>query len=403
MTRFPEKKTILFVHASADLYGADVSLLHLIQSVDRGSFDPIVLLPEEGPLVQALRSEGARVLVLAMPKIARGVFNVKGLLEFATRSLAVIPPLRRLIAEEKVALVHSNTMAAFAGALASRLFGVKHLWHVHEIIKHPAVIEQLLPRLVGLAADVVVANSRETSRWLRGIVPGIERKTVVIMNGVDSSRFNGNASPEDFRREWGIAADETVFGLIGRVNRLKGHQVFVRAAEMVLREFPLAHFFIVGGPPAGQGRFLTELEQCLERLPRARTRTRIIPFRRDIERVYAGCDVIVMPSTEPESFGLVAAEAMAMKKPVIASRLGGLLDVVAEGETGLMVRPGDASDLARAMLALARDRDRREELGERGLARQRAVFSFGRFRDQVADLYRQILTPSPVPGDLLRG
>ena len=387
MTDRPPRTNILFLHGSADLYGSDITLLQLVERLNKKYFNSSIVLPLYGPLVSQLEKEGGRVYVIDMPKIARQSYNLKGLISFAIKSVRSIFMLRKIIKENHISLIHSNTMAVFSGAILCRICGVRHLWHVHEIITHPALIRNLLPWLVYGTSDMVIANSYRTARWLKEVCPKIDSKTKVVLNGVDNSRFHPGIEPKSFQKDLSINSHEILVGLIGRISRLKGQKVFVEAAEVVLAQMENLRFVIVGDPPLGQEHFLRDLKNVVKGLPKASKKVQIIPFREDIEKVYAACDILIIPSTEPESFSLVAAEAMAMAKPVIASAHGNLIDIVLDGITGILVKPGDVQGLARAILRLANNKELRQRMGRNGYERQRKLFSVDRYVTEFSEIY----------------
>lgn len=386
------EKTILFLHPSSTLYGADMTLLQLIKGLDKQTFKCIVVLPKDGSLADELQASGASVFIINMPLIARGFFNAKGLFLFIITTIRSLPRLKKIIKDHAVDLIHSNTLAVFSGAVLSPLLGVKHLWHVHEIILKPKLVRTLLPKVVSRTAHIVVANSNQTASWFKSGLSITNCVIKTIFNGTDNERFNLSVDSSDFRKELHIGSNEIVITMIGRINRLKGQKVFAHAAELILGEVPDANFVIVGDPPLGRDHFLNELEESLSKLNRARRRTRIIPYRHDIEKVYAASDIIVIPSTEPESFGLVAVEAMAMKKPIIASRHGGLLDIVEDGLTGILVKPNDERELASAVLRLINDEELRKKMGSNGFERQQKLFAVDRYVKEFTDTYISMIT-----------
>jgi len=381
------KIKILFLHQSADLYGSDVTLLQLIKGLNREHFDCTVIVPMEGPLVAALEKYGARVFIIDMPIIARGMFNVKGIFAFFIKLVRSLIRLKRLIKDYNINLIHSVTLAVSFGGILSRIFKIRHIWHIHEIIVHPPSVRFLFPWLIYLTSDVAATNSLQTAGWLRDVCPKIDKKTKVIFNGVDNCRFNPEIERDSFRKELSIHSDEILVCLIGRIKRWKGQGIFAEAAELVLKEIEKIYFVIVGDPPHNQEHFLVDLEKALETLPMASRKVKIIPFRQDIEKIYAASDIVAVPSTEPEAFGLVAAEAMAMGKAVIASAHGGLLDIVVDGSTGILVKPGDLQELAKAILNLAKDNVLRERMGRNGLERQKALFSADKYVKEFSKLY----------------
>jgi glycosyltransferase involved in cell wall biosynthesis len=147
----------------------------------------------------------------------------------------------------------------------------------------------------------------------------------------------------------------------------------------------------IGSPPAGQDIYLTQLEQRVARSP-MRERIVMHGFTANIWPAYAALDIVCVPSTEPESFGLVAIEAMAMGKPVVASRIGALIEVVIDGSTGLTFDAGDSEALTAALRKLLGDDALRRRLGRAGKVRIGAEFSIGKMTSDFIALYRSLIS-----------
>jgi len=182
-----------------------------------------------------------------------------------------------------------------------------------------------------------------------------------------------------------------VFTLIGRINRLKGHAVFLGAAERLAAEVEDVRFLVVGDSFAGQERLTEAVDRRIASSEVLRGRMVRLPHTAEIGSVYASTDVVVVPSTEPESFGLVAAEAMAAGLPVIASRIGALPEVVDEGRTGTLVDPGDPASLSAAMAELAASPDLRVRMGREGRRRFERCFRVERYVAEFGRVYDELL------------
>jgi glycosyltransferase involved in cell wall biosynthesis len=388
---------VLFVHASADLYGSDITLLELVSGLDRKRFDPLVVVPYGGPLVSRLQQVGAEVLVRSdLPIIRRQYMSLRGVFNLAL-SLRALYWLMNLIREREVALVHSNTLAVLPAGLAARLVGCRRVWHVHEIIVQPRIVASLLATLSSAASDVVIANSRATADHYRRTRLVASTPIEVILNGVDESRLNGPAEEEPLRSVIGAGPGDTVFTLVGRINRWKGHSVFLDAAEHLAAESESVRFLIVGDSFAGQESLTEAVDHRIESSHTLRGRTVRLSHVAEVGLVYEASDVVVVPSIEPEPFGLVAAEAMAAGLPVIASRIGALPEVVDDDRTGLLVDPGDATSLVAAMGELYASPCRREKMGRKARERFERRFRVDRYIEDFTRVYDDLLsTESPL-------
>ena len=371
---------VLFVHQSSEMYGSDKVLLLLVtQLQSRGLVYPLVVLPGPGPLLDRLVAAGVEVHVADVVKVSRASVTPLGLLRRLAGMRRVLAGLDTVVAGRPVALVHSNTLAVLAGALWSRRRRVPHLWHVHEIVLTPRLVSRIYPWLVRLLADFVIANSKQTAQWLLGHEPELATRCHVVFNGLPPAPTPEPARYESFRRNLGIGANDLLVSLVGRLNSWKGQGLLIEAAALLRQQGRLGrvHIALVGDPAAGQEFRRSSLVEEARRLGIA-DRIHFIPFVEEIEVVWGATDIAVVPSTEPEPFGMVAVEAMQFGVPVVAAAHGGLLDIVRDCDSGLLFEPRDPMALGNAIARLADDPTWRRSLGEAGRQRQQQQFSLER-------------------------
>ena len=391
MTTTASPGRVLFVHQSSDLYGSDRVLLDIAQAVAQAGGEPIVALPGHGPLPQALRSLGIEVHVLTdaqVLKLSRATMSIGGALRVAAAVPAALVALDRCIGERRVDRVHSNTLAVLAGALWARRRGVRHLWHVHEIVERPRFAARAFPWLLRGLADDIVCNSHATRQWLVQAQPALAARSQVVWNGVaDSDVAITAANLQALRKHFRPGGARLAIGLVGRINRMKGHDLLLDAAERLLRlGFNGFSIVFIGSPPPGQEIFLTKLQQRIAASP-LRDRVVIQDYMDQVAPAYAALDIVCVPSTEAEAFGLVAVEAMAAGRPVVAARIGGLPEVVLDGETGSLHAPGDADALAVQLQDLLADPQLRHDFGLAGQTRFRREFTVGAMNTRMLALY----------------
>lgn len=413
----------LFVHQSAQLYGSDRALLGNVRHWIAQGGRALVVLPGPGPLEAELARAGAEVHRLARPtllKLERSALGPRGLLALAG-ALFTLRPLRHLdavVGGRRIDLVHTQTLAVLAGAWWARWRGVPHLWHVHEIVERPRWMARLLPRLLEAGADRVVCNAHATAAWVLGERPGLRERLAVVWNSLDRPAAGPGARPDAASEEGDVSVAAPPvpprtppaplrttrrIGVIGRINRMKGQGVLVEAAERLVGDprLPPFELVIAGDAPPGQPQWQQRLAERVAASPLA-GRTELAGFVADVPALLATLDILVVPSTAAESFGLVALEAMAAGVPVVASRIGGLPEVLGEGPDagGLLVPAGDARALAQALHTLLRDEALRARLGAAGQRRSRSCFA-----DGAALLLRQQLRAAgrpPAPGGGVR-
>lgn len=381
---------LLVVHGSAELYGSDKVLLNVIGAMAQDpALQPVVLLHEHGPLVAALQQAGVEVHVGAVAKIRRAMFGLSAPLQLWRELRRACAALDAVVAQRPVGLVYSNTLAVLGGAFWARRRRLPHLWHVHEIILRPAPVRRGLPLLAGWLAQQVISNSGPTQEWLLSQAPALAGRAQVVFNGLPPPPPRDEAAAQTFRAGLGLGQADLLVTVAGRLNHWKGQDLLIEAAALLQQQGRLGHlhFAVVGDVFAGHEDIRALLLRQVE-VAGLQARVHFVPFVRDIYPVWWATQIAVVPSLEPEPFGMVAIEAMACGLPVVAAAHGGLLEIVAAGESGLLFPPRQASALAEAMHQLAQDAVLRSRMGAAGAHRQQTHFSL---RTQVEQTRRVCL------------
>jgi glycosyltransferase involved in cell wall biosynthesis len=277
-------------------------------------------------------------------------------------------------------LVYANDVrAAVLGAFARLLGGPPVVWHVHDLGPWP----RWLPRLARcsgfrryIAISHAVAGRLATAGFPQNAVD-------VVHNGVDVDDFTPERDGSSFRRQVGCPPESVLVGIVGRILDWKGQDVFVEAAARVRSRADRVHFVIVGDIPPDEPyrtRALPFKQRVLE-MVRAQGLTECLHFmgeRLDVPDVMAGLDICVLAS-DAEPFGRVLIEAMAAGKPVVATRAGGVPEIVVDGVTGYLIPPRDPAALAQKLLGLVADQTLRARLGLQGRQVATECFSVDRF------------------------
>lgn len=390
--REAKPRKVLFLHPSSELYGADRTLLDLVVRLDRERFHAVVRLPAPGPLAGELEAAGAEVEYGPLGIGAQASLTPRGLLRLVWDLPRAVFSTLRSIRRHRPTSIHTNTMIVLGGAIAARLSGRAHLWHIHEIPTRPEWLIRAFAFLFALLAHRVVCNSHATAKCFRSRCARLAGKTSVVWNGTAS--IEEKPALDDPRAALGIDRDAPLVLLPGRINSWKGQEILVEAARRLRDRHPEARYLIVGCTPPGQDHYLQTLESRIRDAGLER-----IVLRRDfvpgLDALLAAADLVVVPSTRPEPFGLVAIEAMAHARPVIATDAGGLAEIVVHGTTGLLVPPGDAEALAGAIADLLRSPRRAARLGRAGRTRQREHFTLRRYAEEFARHHEELASAGP--------
>ena len=386
-------KNILFIHQSVDLYGSDKTLLLLLSKLDKTQFNPVVVLPHDGPLTAALEKENIKVVIAPVLKLYRKMFSPKNMLSFFQQIKKTLATLDELNNEYKFDLIYSNTLAVLSGMIYAKKRGVKHLWHVHEIIESPRIFTRLFRILLESKSNTkVVYNSFATQIfWDKTAV--LSSKSQVISNGLEIPKKVILASERDALREklFQSNPDGIIIALVGRISRWKGQLVLLKSFFELSKTHENIRLAFVGSAPPNQEIFLEKLISQIQEYTIS-DKVSIIPFQEDIFKIWQSIDIAIVPSIEPEPFGLVAVEAMLAKKPVIASNHGGLTEIVVHEKTGYLVEPNNDKALFDAIQKLIENPNLRIEFGEKGYQRAIEEFSVDKYVSSFETLFTNMIS-----------
>ena len=379
-------KRILYLHAGAEMYGADKVLLELIKGLDRQEFEAHVILPNDGVLVEALRQVGAQVSVLDYPILRRKYFNPKGIADYIRSYNFYAKQIALYAREHSIDMVHNNTAAVLEGIYLKRKLKLPLIWHVHEIIVKPKAISDFINMLMGRYADKIVTVSQAVANHIKQSPFIKDSQVEVIYNGVDNAVYYP-MDASSIREKFDIAQDALVIGMIGRVNAIKGQNDFIEAVEPLLEKNEQAVAFLAGGVFHGEEWRLEELDNRIASSSVVSQIHRIDYYDKTSE-LYNMFDIFVLPSIKPDSLPTVVLEAMACSKPVVGYNNGGIAEMVVDDKSGYLVKPNRPQELSNAISLLLDSSEKREKFGRVGYQRQRELFSLESYIKNFSELYK---------------
>jgi len=376
-------RTILFVDHAAALGGAERSLLMLLGRLDRYGWQPH-LACTGGQLATDAAAMGIPYHLMAMPRLRRSSRFVRDLWGEA-RGLAA------LANQLEVEALYANTVrAAVYTSLASRISKRPFIWHMRDFWlseNKPARtwLDSIGKRFLIAASTAVVANSHAVAAKLPRS-PAVN----VVMNGIDLKMFRDESVGESFRADHAIPENALIVSTVGRLRPWKGQDRFLRIASNVRSSQPDAYFVIAGGSPFSVD---DDYQPMLKRLAAnlgLQDHVRFTGQLDDVRALLAATDIFIHAG-DPEPFGLVNVEAMAMGLPVVAFAHGALPEIVVDGVTGILTPAIDESAMTRAVLRLIADPELRLRMGQ--TAKRLAVerFSIERTTGEINQLLQRYL------------
>lgn len=382
-------KRILYVEGNVDatVGGSYFSLLYLVSGLDRKKYEPIVVFAAKNDLMARFESRGIRTIVRPLlPPVTSvhrlGRVPVK-IINFSRGWLIEPFRLAALLRRERVSLVHLNNsiIKNHAWMIAAYIARVPCITHERGI--NP----RFLPRAIFLARSLkaIICISGAVQNNFRAL--GLEKLALVtIHNGLDPTEMRVTRSPINVRTELGLDESCRLVGMVGNIKEWKGQEVVVRAMAKIRQEFPDVVCLLIGDTSPADEAYRNRLATLIEQ-HQLGSRVLITGYRKDIPNYINALDVQVHASIEPEPFGRVLLEGMALAKPLVASDGGAVQEIVIKGETGMIFRAGSADELASCLEQILSNPQDAAKMGEAGLRRLLSQFSIDQHVAAVQRIY----------------
>ena len=361
---------ILYIDQTGQLGGGELAILPWLRAHPK---DAEVLLLEDGPFRSLIEQCGIPVHVRSLDALrsVRRESRMAAIVASLPAFLSLRSHIRKLASEFD--LLYANSQKAFLLAALSKRRRQPIIWHLRDILtaEHFSPILRKLAVFVGNRyASVIITNSRATAESFVA-AGGSLAKVRIVHDGISAEPFDGvqSGTVEVLREEIGTSFRPTV-GVFGRLSPWKGQNVLLEA----LSNLPGVHGVLVGDALFGEADFVKTLKERASQ-PDIKGRVHFLGFRRDIPTLMKAMDIIIHTSTSPEPFGLVIVEGMLAQKPVIATRAGGAVEIIRDGETGLLVAPGSVLELRKSIESLFADPVRASSLALAGYASANKDFS----------------------------
>lgn len=354
MTRL--QKRVALVCFSHSLGGLELSTIRIAQAMEKKGVSTVVIVPRSSPLEQRAREANLHVATIT--------------LHWKYGDIPAALHLARLLRDQQIDLVllmqsSDIHLAAIASLITPRVKLVFYQQMNSRYNKRDFIHSWVYSKL-SLWISLTQSMKEDVLSYTR--VP--REKVKVVPLGTDLRQFDpSHYNKDEARSFFGLPHNGYTIGVLGRLDKLKGQHILLRAVPEVVRQHPDVMFLIAGDETAGEHGYKEYLMGLCRRLNIERY-IKYIPFTDDVPRLMAALDVFVLPSFS-ETFGLVVVEAMAMERPIIATNAGGLPEIITNGKTGLLIKPHDATAVAWAIHRILSDSALRLSLGH--LAREEAL------------------------------
>jgi glycosyltransferase involved in cell wall biosynthesis len=405
--------------------GSLTGLLPIMTALRRDGAEPHLIVREPKRVAAALEAAGVPVTVVPRRRVPKehrlqgapayerakkrrllaGALGVgRALAVVAAETVPSALALARVMRRLRPDVVHlSNGFRNNAdGIIAARLIGCPSICHVKGFERYGFVERTLAPMV---AAGVCMSDAIREHCLAAGVSAPVMH---VVPDALDSAEFRPARAADAVRAELGLQARSPILGVVGQIQEWKGQHVALEAVERLRDRFPDVVCLVIGGVRRARGNELAA-DRYAERLRETvqarglEDHVRFLGERHDVPDLVGALDVLLHTSIRPEPFGRVVLEGMALARPVIATRGGGIPDIVVDGETGIIVPPSDAAALAEAVAALATDPRRALDMGRRGLMRLESHFSVVRQLDALRRIYADAMPPRARQGLIVAG
>jgi len=394
------KVKIAFISHASDLYGAPRSLLLLLEKIDLEKYNPFVICPNNGPLVDRISALGIPTYIMSRdPFFAKRIKNaisvkrkngvpqviltrLKRAAKYAFKAIYILKLLLFLYKIEPD-LVYINTIAHASPIIAAKIMRIPILVHVREsrtYLAYNSVLGKLRLFTILNFPNRFICVSEATKKLLveKGV---LSQKITVVYNGVDLDEFKPSKEMRQRKRNEIRLSNETVLvGFIGQLIPRKGIENFIEAASIVHKQSENCKFIIIGGPT--DSYFFKSKILSLYHMYKLEDYLFFVGFKEDVRNYFSAIDIFTNTSKE-EPFARVNLEAMAMGKPVIATNTGGNPEAIVTGKTGYIVPVGDSQSLAERILELANNRYLRESFGRAARKRVEKLFTVDHYYQSI--------------------
>jgi glycosyltransferase involved in cell wall biosynthesis len=310
------------------------------------------------------------------------------------KDLFAVIELTLFLKKSSFHIVHThNSKAGFVGRLAASIAGIPVIIHtVHGFAFHNQellwrrMLFKNLERIASHFCEKMIFISQPLIDWALSEGIADPKKIVKIYSGIDLDQFQP-ATPDDslrIRDKWNIGHNEAVIGIVSKLWEGKGHEVLIAAFKEIKKDFNSARLIIVG-----EGYLDKKLHEFVDKLGLTDS-VLFTKFQANVSEIIACFDIAVLPSFF-EGMGRVLLEAMAMEKPVVASRVGGIPDLVKNGINGYLTTPGDVEGLANALKKLLNDKNLAASMGKEARKGVTEKFSADTMVKSINNLYAECL------------
>lgn len=378
---------ILFISHSSFINGAENCLFNLVKNINKEYFEPYVVLPSDGPLLEKFEKLNIKSFISPIERWIRYSFD-KPLKDTSIESR--VQNVINIIKDNPIDLVHSNTSVVLEGAIAAKICNIPHIWHIHEILPHHPELNSCLPlpivySIINYLSDKIICVSDFAAAQFK--LFSNTNKLHTIYNGV-----NENNEIKNFQfNEFGNNSDAQNSVTIGLLSEAKGYLNLIEAASIVHKKGYNVKFFWIG---AGTDKNIKDFTSRIKK-HKLENIIHYLGFRDDIPNILKSSDLLVCSSIN-EAFPLVILEAMAAGLPVVTTDCGGPSECVVDNKTGFVVPVNDPVALSEKIIQISSSNEIKKSFGKNALKRYNDNFNIGTFTKNFEHIYNEVINKDSI-------
>ncbi len=375
---FPQQK-ILYLITDLNIGGTEKMLYELTTRIDRNMFNPIVCgLKSHGYYAEKIKNRGISLITLNVDK---GISLLKNI-----RAIFI---LIKIIRKEKIKLLHTFLFRAnFIGRIAGRLAGVTKVISSVRVMEKEKTYHLYFERITSFLSDKFIVNSATLKSFVSEKMKINPERIETIYNGIDFLNLP-KVENRIKRQELGYRENDVLIGTAGRLHKQKGLIYFLQAVKILTQslDYPIVQslrFLIIGDGPERKN-----LQSEISNL-QLENRVQLLGWRTDAQEIISILNIFALSSLW-EGTPNVVLEALAYARPVVATEVGGVPEIIENGVQGLLVEPANVQTLAEAIIRLLKNREEAKEMGEKGREKVEKYFTIDKMVRDTEKIYNQLL------------
>ncbi|MFH1655622.1 MAG: glycosyltransferase family 4 protein [Candidatus Omnitrophota bacterium] len=374
---------VLHIHTRGVIGGSGTNTLLTMQGMPKDKYISELACGSEGPLVEAAKKDNLTLSIIPHLQNRINIFY----------DLLALFELIALINKKEYKIVHThNSKAGILGRLAANICCVPAIIHTQHscVFKYGTLnyfqrkFYYFLEKISAKFTDKIIYISHFLKREFIDANIGSEKNSVVIYSGIVLKKFAMKVGVLEKNELLGLRRDEFIVGIVSRLEPGKGNEFIIKAIPKIIQEIPNIKFVFVG-----DGILRNYLEELAESLG-VQEKVLFLGLRDDVFDLLQMFDIVCLASLY-EGMGRVLLEAQAAGRPVVATRIGGIVDIVKDGKTGLLIPPKDVNSLAEAIIRLAQDRHLRTQMSEEARRFVDYRFSSAKMVVDIFNVYEELV------------